>query len=128
MKFLLLSLLFLVTGCGSVRQDVSQSVENYRETTTTPDGQVTTKVGQRTIDTNSSGKTNIDFTPPAGASTLLGVLSGLVGGPVLPAILASVAAACAAHARATGKQSNERKEDLEELWQMKKSQDENNKA
>ncbi len=113
----------LLNGCGSTRQDVSQSVEHYSETTTAPDGQVTTKIGQRTIDNHGQSQTKLDFTPPSGISQVLGLISGIVGGPVLPAVLASIAAACAAHARAVGNQSNERKEDLEELWQMKKTED-----
>ncbi len=121
--FVTISICLMLTGCGSTRQDVSQAVENYSETTTTPDGQVTTKIGHKTTDIQASGKTSIDMTPPASLSPILGLISGLVGGPVLPAILASIAAACAAHARAVGNQSNERKEDLEELWQMKKTED-----
>ncbi len=124
MKFSLVFLAcFLLHGCGSTRQDASQAVKHYSETTTTPDGLVTTKIGQETTDYQGSSKTVLDATPPSIFGQVLGFLSGFVGGPGLQTILAAVAAFSVAHGRAVSAQSNERKDDLEELWQMQKNKD-----
>ncbi len=124
MKYaLIICACFLLHGCGSTRQDVSQSVEHYSETTTAPDGQVTTKIGQRTIDSHGQSETKLDATPPSFMGQVLGLVSGIVGGPIMPALLSAIAAFSIGHGRASSAQSDERKSDLEELWQMQKNKD-----
>ncbi len=116
--FPLIILALLLSGCGSTREGQKHTVERYSETSTAPDGQVTTKIGQREAVENSSEKMTADFTPPSGAFSILAAVSSCFTGPVGVSIAGMVAAYASAHARATGAQSDERKADLEELWQM----------
>lgn len=102
---------------------MSQSVKHYSETTTTPDGLVTTKIGQETTDYHGSSQTKIDMAPPSVFGQILGLLSGDVGGQILHAILLAIAAFSVGNGRAVSAQSDERKSDLEELWQMQKNKD-----
>lgn len=116
--------LVLLTGCGSTRQEQVHTEEQYTETTTTPDGQTTTKQGQRVINTQAQSETKIDIKPPIDPSWL-SMVATFFGGPQFANILNVLLTGYAMHQRskANGMQRmlEYTQDDLNEQWQMNKA-------
>lgn len=117
-------LAIMMTGCGSTRQEHTRTVETTRETTTTNDGHVTTKVGQRIMDENTDAKTELDIKPSASDVGFLGSLVGLFTGGgierILNMVLAMWAAGSTMTARAANRRADYHADSENELWVMHK--------
>ncbi len=124
MKYAMIILCGLLAGCGSTRQENKNTVEKYRETTTTSDGHVTTKEGQRTIEEKSQSETKIDL-KPAIDPTWLSMLAGFVGGPGFSQIVTMLMTGYAMHQRGQNngmkRQLEVATDDLNEQWAMNKA-------
>ncbi len=121
-RIALVILVLSLTGCGSTRTENKQTVERYSETTTTPDGQTTTKTGLRTMEEKTDAKTELDLKPSSAVMSWIGTLVGIAkdGGiqQIVMMLLTAATGYSAARTIGTREQSDERKQDLEELWQI----------
>jgi hypothetical protein len=120
--------LLLLTGCGSTRQEAIHTEVKYTETTTTPDGQTTTKQGQSVTNTKKESETKIDLKPAIDPSWIT-ILAGFFGGPQFANMLNMVLAGYAMHqkAKSSGMQRmlEVSQDDLNEQWSMNKARMQN---
>jgi len=128
----LLVIAVCVSGCGSNTRTETNTVRKYKETTTAPDGQVTTRLGVETEESTADAVKSVDLTPTEGVSNLIGLVSNIFGGGGLQSIVMAILSATTAggmiSASGHKRQSQERKEDMEEVWQKFLKQNEEFKS
>ena len=116
----LLIILLSLTGCGAARTGSKNVVEKYTETTTTNDGHMSTKSGQRTISESSNSQTTIDLMPPKEIGGMLGLITGINWKDMLLTFVTTWAAYQTASARKNGERAEYHAASEDELWNMHK--------